>query len=208
MKNDFNVVLSSSGFNDINNFVSDENRQLFARIANGKKVMVLANAAPSTSGNYVARENVAENFKKVGAVQADIIDLDNTNLGLMDNYDIIYGLGGDPGLLIELVNKTDFKKYFVNFLKHGVYIGESAGSMIMADDLSWVYYVKKGSKPKYDIVLDTYKGLGLTKKLIFPHVNKEGEEMMNRAKQYEIDNGVSLTRLQDGEYITELVKYV
>jgi len=205
MKNNFNIVLSSSGYNDINNFVSEKSKKLFAQIARNKKIMILANAAPVNSGNYVARENVAENFKKAGATQADIIDLDNKNMELMDGYDVIYGLGGDPALLIELVNKTDFKKHFIDFLKKGIYIGESAGSMIMADDLKWVYYVKKGSKPKYNITLDTYKGLGLTKKLIFPHVNKEGEQMLARAQQYESENGVSFTRLNDGEYITELV---
>src|SRR5574344_1082277 len=128
MKNDFNIVLSSSGYNDINNFVSEKSKKLFAQIAKNKKIMILANAAPANSVNYVARKNVAENFIKAGATQADIIDLDDKNMDLIVDYDVIYGLGGDPAFLIELVNKTDFKKHFINFLKSGIYIGESAGS--------------------------------------------------------------------------------
>lgn len=205
MKNVFNVVLSSSGFNDINNFVSDESRNLFAQIALDKRVMILANAAPITNGNYIARENVAENFKKIGASQVDIIDLDNSNLDVINNYDVIYGLGGDPTYLIELVNNTNFKKYLLSFLCKGIYIGESVGSMILANDLKWAYEIKKGTKPKYDIILDTYKGLGLTDTIILPHFNKISEEIKDKARKFEQENGISFTRLNDGEYALELV---
>lgn len=203
--NKFNIVLTSSGFNDINNYVSDEMKELFTTIAKGKKVMILANAAPEGTGNYIARENVKNNFLSIGATSADIIDIDNSNLKIINQYDIIYGLGGDPQYLIELNQRTKFKEALIDFLNHGIYIGESAGSMILCDNLKWTYIIKKGSKPKYDIELESYDGLALTDYRILPHANKLSNEIKKKTIKFEKENNIKITNLKDGDYI--LVNY-
>ena len=53
-----NIIVTSGGFNIINNYVSEENIEYFKKISFGKKVLIIANAAPIGSGNYVAREDV------------------------------------------------------------------------------------------------------------------------------------------------------
>ena len=199
--NNFNIILTSSGFNDINNYVSDEIKELFTAIATGKKVRSLANAAPEGTGNYIARENVKNNFLSIGATTADIIDINNSNLKIINNYDIIYGLGGDPQYLIELNQETKFKNALIKFLNHGIYIGESAGSMILCDNLKWTYTIKKGSKPKYDIELDSYDGLALTDYRILPHANKLSNEIKEKTRKFEKENNIKITKLKDGEYI-------
>lgn len=199
----FNIILTSSGFNDVNNYVSEEMRELYNEIAKNKKVLILANAAPEGSGNFIARENVMDNFKKAGASKVSILDADESNINTVLDYDIIYGLGGDPRYLIELNQFSDFKNTLVEFLKQGVYIGESAGTMILCDDLQWVYFLKKGTKKKYDIELETYEGLNLTKHKVFPHWNKLSDELKEKTLKYEKDNKVELTKLNDGEYILE-----
>lgn len=201
MKRTFNIVLTSSGFNDLFNEVSTENIELFTNIAKNKKVMILANAAPKESGNYPAREKVRQNFFNVGAKQVDIIEIIDSNIQIILDYDVIYGIGGDPSYLIGLVNNTRFKEVLIKFLKTGVYIGESAGSMILCDDLEWAYVVKKGTKPKYDIKLETYKGLGLTDYKIFPHWNKVSETLKEKVTKYEKDNSTTITKLNDGDII-------
>lgn len=198
MKN--NIILTSSGFNNVNNFVSEKMKQLFRELAKGKKVMILANAAPEGTGNYNARANVKENFLEVGASQVDIIDLNAENLPLMLSYDIVYGLGGDPTYLIELNTHPKFKETMVKFLKTGIYIGESAGSMILCDDLKWAYIIKKGTKPKYDVQLDTYRGLNLTDHKVFPHWNKLSQEIKTKTEVYEKEHKVKFLKLNDGEY--------
>ena len=65
---------------------------LFKEISENKKVMILANAAPAGSRNYKSRENVIENLINVRAKQVDIVDLDNSNLDLILDYDVIYAL--------------------------------------------------------------------------------------------------------------------
>ena len=196
-----NIFVTSGGFNTVNNYVSDENIELFKNIANGKKVLIIANAAPSESGNYIARENVKENFLNVGAIKVDIVDLNKDNINIMLNYDIIYGLGGNVTYLIELNRETSFKETLIKFLEKGIYIGESAGSMILSKDLKYIYDIKKGTKPKYDVKLDSYAGLGLIDIYIFPHFQREREIMHKKTIDYETNNNTKITRLNDGEII-------
>jgi len=197
----FNILITSGGFNDINNYISDSNKELFIRISKGKKVLILANAAPEGTGNYIARENVKNNFINAGALVADVVDINNSNVGEIEKYDIVYGLGGDPTYLIELNNQTNLKEILLKFLEKGIYIGESAGSIILCDDAKYIYIIKKGTKPKYDVELDTYKGLNLTHYKIFPHYNKANEEMKEKIKLYENKYNEKITRLNDGDII-------
>lgn len=196
-----NIIVTSGGFNTINNYVSDDNIEFFKKISNGKKVLIVANAAPEGSGNYVARENVKDNFLNSGASQVDIVDLNKDNINMMLNYDIIYGLGGNLTHLIELNNTTSFKEILIKFLEKGIYIGESAGSMILADDVKYAYDIKRGTKPKYDVELESYAGLGLIDIYIYPHFQKADETMKTKTSDYEINNNIKITRLNDGEII-------
>lgn len=197
-----NIIVTSGGFNSINNYVSEENVELFKQIANGKKVLIIANAAPEGSGNYIARENVKENFLNVGATKADVVDLNSDNLNVILDYDVIYGLGGNLTYLIDLAQLPSFKDLLTKFLEHGTYIGESAGSMILSDDVKYAYDIKKGTKPKYDVDLPSYAGLGLIDIYIYPHFQKANEEMQIKTVNYESSNGIKITRLNDGDIIT------
>ena len=197
-----NILVTSGGFNTVNNYVSEENKELFKTIANGKKVLVIANAAPEGTGNYVARENVRDNFLNVGASKADIVDLNGDNVGMILDYDIIYVLGGNLTHLIELVNKTPFKELVIKFLENDIYIGESAGSMILADDVKFAYDIKKGTKAKYDVNLETYAGLGLIDLYIYPHFQKANETMQEKTSEYERTHGIKICRLNDGDIIS------
>ena len=196
-----NIIITSGGFNSVNNFVSEDNIKLFKEISNGKKVIVIANAAPEGTGNYIARENVKENFLSVGATIVDVVDIDINNINSILDYDVIYCLGGNVTHLIELNRITNFKEIIIKFLKKGTYIGESAGSMILSDNLKWIYDIKKGTKPKYDVILDSYDGLGLTDLYIYPHYQKTDEAMKQKINDYEINNNIKITRLNDGEII-------
>ena len=204
--NKYNLILTSSGFNDINNYVPEDIKNVYKEISKDKKVMILANAAPIGDGNYNARECVKNNFLSIGAKTSDIVDIDSSNIESILNYDIIYGLGGNPTHLIELCNNLPFREYMIKFLKNGIYIGESAGTIILCDDLKWLYVVKKGSKPKYDVELDSYKGLNLSNTKVMPHYNRISESIKTKMDLYEKENDISITKLNDGDYILEYYK--
>ena len=196
-----NLLVTSAGFNSINNYVSEDNIELFKKISNGKKVVIVANAAPPESGNYIARENVKENFLKVGATKVDIVDLNKDNVSTILDYDVIYGLGGNVTHLINLINNTNYKELLIEFLKKGVYIGESAGSIILSRNVKWYYDIQKGTKPKYDVILDSYDGIGLIDINVFPHYQRLDKERQDKITKYEFDNNIKITRLNDGEII-------
>lgn len=198
---DSNIILTSGGFNDLFNFVSEDNVKLFKKISNGKKVLIISNAAPEGTGNYPSIEKIKQNFLSIGAVRVDSAEITNSNTQVLMDYDVIYGAGGDPFYLIELVNKTNFKEHLLKFLENGIYIGESAGSIILCENLEWLYTLKKGTKPKYDIKLETYRGLGITGYKVFPHWNKSSEEMKEKTDRYEEENDTEISRLSDGEVI-------
>lgn len=196
-----NIIVTSGGFNTINNYVSEDNIKLFNEISCNKKVMIWANAAPEGTGNFIARENVKENFIKAGAKQADIIDLNNSNLDLILDYNVIYILGGNTTPLIELNKNPKLKANILKFLENGIIIGESAGSIFLQKDAKYYYDIKKGTKPKYDVELNTYECLGLIDLLVYPHFQKANETMQNRINEYEKEHNVQITRLKDGEII-------
>ncbi len=195
------IIVTSSGFNTINNYVSEENIKLFKKISNNKKVMIISNAAPEGTGNFKARENVKENFINAGAIHVDIIDLNNSNLDLILDYNIIYILGGNTTPLIELNNNPKLKANLMKFLEGGIIIGESAGSIFLQKNAKYYYDIKKGTKPKYDIELDTYECLGLIDLFIYPHFQKANETMQNRINEYEKEHNVKITRLKDGDIV-------
>ena len=147
-----NIILTANGFNN-NGKRSEKIEKLFEEISREKKVLLIGNAAKTTNIN--SRKDVKDNFEKIGAKQVELLDINQSNLERILEFDVIYVIGGDPGELIELNNTSKFKDYIIEFLKKGIYIGESAGSIIMGEDCKWVYDIKKGTKPKYDKVLKT-----------------------------------------------------
>ena len=51
-------------------------------------------------------------------------------------YDAIYFCGGDTSYLLKRINETGFNEILKNYIKNGgIYIGVSAGSIIMANNL-------------------------------------------------------------------------
>ena len=203
MKN-FNLILTSNGF--INTSPrSQEIDTLFKKVAENKKVLLIVNAT-KTGSNTVSRQDVKVNFENVGASVVDTIEVDSKNLHTIFEYDVIYGMGGNVKPLLEDLQACNFRDNLIKFLKKGIYIGESAGSIILADDVKWLYDIKKGTKPKYDVVLNSYKGLGLTTKNIFPHFNAISEELKEKTRFYEKQNNIKITPLNDGEFILEYIK--
>ena len=61
---------------------------------------------------------------------------DALNVGISDEYDVVYLCGGDPHYLLRRIHEAHFDKELESFIEHeGVVVGVSAGSMIFADDM-------------------------------------------------------------------------
>lgn len=193
------ILLTSNGFHN-DSARSKEIDELFEKIARDKNVVIILNATKEGS-NVQNINDVKENFEKVGAITADLLMIDSKNVEEIFNYDVIYAMGGDPRLLLDDYWECDFKKHLVKFLEKGIYIGESAGSMVLCDNLKWVWDIKKGTKPKYNILPKTFEGLNLVEERIYPHYNKISKEQKRKTDEYEKEYNIKITRLNDAEFI-------
>lgn len=106
------------------------------------------------------------NLRWVVANLSDVVDnfggeLELVNLLALDiktieerimKHDVIFVVGGHTDYLMSVFNKTGFAKLLPKLLKSKIYVGSSAGSMIMCKRLSKNAYLKLyGQKEDYGI---------------------------------------------------------
>lgn len=194
-----NIILTSNGFNNETNR-SKKIDKMFEQVSKGKDVVIILNATKGGS-NVQNIEGIKSNFEKVGARKVELLTINNENQSEIFKYDIIYTMEGDPRILLDDFYEYNFKIYLMKFLEKGIYIGESAGAMILCNNLKWVWDIKKGTKPKYDILPKTFEGLNLINEKIYPHYNKINEEQKIKTEKYEKENNMEITKLCDGEFI-------
>ena len=196
-----NILLTSNGFHNETKR-SKEIDKAFEEVARNKSVAIILNATKEGS-NVKNIKAVKANFEKIGAQVVDLITINTENITDIFKYDVIYTMGGDPRILLDDFWECNFKQYLIKFLEKGIYIGESAGSMVLCDNLKWVWDIKKGTKPKYDILPKTFEGLNLVKERIYPHHNTISEEQKTKIDNYEKQYKIKITRIDDGEFIWE-----
>ena len=161
-----------------------------------KSVIVIDNGTFDTRNRENRKANV-EKFEEYGAKKVDLITINDTNTNCILSYDVCYMMGGSIANLLELVQITNIRDILVKFLEDGLYIGESAGSIILDCDVKWYFDLKRGTKPKYDRIFKSYQALGLIAKHIYPHANQEPDEKMKKI----IDDPEKVELLEDGEYL-------
>lgn len=166
----------------------------------GKRALVITNAT-STGHNQRA---IAPTMEKLTLAGADVTEvmLDKSNTEIIDSAQLIYVVGGDVSPLLELVFETDFQSKVAAFLdRGGIYIGESAGSIIMGKNAKWYYDIKKNTHERYSLPQKSYKCLGFTDYCIYPHFDKAPETQVREVLEYEVSHGIKITRLKDGEFV-------
>ena len=192
------LVLSSGGYLDGQR--GERCDEVIERASRGKRVLLVSNAT-LTGSNTKGVPILLENFSKIAKSVTEVA-LDETNISKLKNFDTIYITGGDLTPFLELISRCDLADAFRAFLENGgTIIGESAGSMIFGKDLKWTYDIKKGTKPKYDVILPSYSGLGFVDINIFPHWNKASEEMKAKVSAYENEHNIKITKMCDGDFV-------
>lgn len=84
------------------------------------------------------------------------------------NQDVMFVVGGNTDYLMHVFNKTGFSKMLPKLLETKVYVGSSAGSMIIGKRVSAEAYLRiYGEHDDYDIK----EYLGLVDLAIKPHLN-------------------------------------
>ena len=192
------LVLTSGGYLDGQR--GRECDEIIEELVKGKKVLLVDNAT-LTGSNVAGLPILIENFKQI-ANSISQLSLNEHNLDLINEYDVLYITGGDLLPFLQLIQNCNLAKVFVSYFKSGgCIIGESVGSMIFGKDLKWVYDIKRGTKPKYDIELQSYKGLGLVDINFFPHWNKVGNDIKKKVTDYEKQHNIIITRVEDNQFL-------
>lgn len=87
--------------------------------------------------------------------------------GAFDNADILYFTGGNTFFLIDQIRKTGVDKLIKQHVESGkLYVGESGGAIICADELS---YIKPMDEVPGDFSQADYLGLNLIDFYVVPH---------------------------------------
>ncbi|MEM7618820.1 MAG: Type 1 glutamine amidotransferase-like domain-containing protein [Pseudomonadota bacterium] len=86
----------------------------------------------------------------------------------IQDIDIIYCTGGNTYVLLEWMKKTNFKSTLDSFFERGgIYIGSSAGSIVIGPDIEFVGDIDDRSKSD----ITDLSGLGYIHFYILPHMN-------------------------------------
>lgn len=92
----------------------------------------------------------------------------------LKDVEVIYVEGGETYYLLDQVRKSGFDQVLMELLKKGViYIGTSAGSIIMGEDID---VARSYDKPSLAPDLKSYQGLGLVDLVIVAHADRKEEE--------------------------------
>lgn len=156
------------------NLVSDFEK-LIGKSIKGLKVAFIPDAADGTPPENDTSWVAEERQELIDWYDWDVTDfllkdLNKGDLQALFDFDVIYVNGGFSGYLAQMMKKSGFDELLPELLEKGiVYVGSSAGSMVMSDiqdASSW--YVNEPEPEAIDI-----PGLGYIDFQIYPHVKDE-----------------------------------
>ncbi len=87
------------------------------------------------------------------------------------DFDVMYMCGGNTYFLMKCIREANFDKIIKKFLDAGkVYVGNSAGSIVMGPDIEIAKIGKSGDKNVYGVTDST--GMNFVDVAIHPHVDE------------------------------------
>ncbi|AIC94444.1 Type 1 glutamine amidotransferase-like domain-containing protein [Shouchella lehensis] len=159
-----NMFLASSFADVVHLF-----REFIKEDPSGKVVTFIPTAsAPELITHYVDSAKVA--FKQLG-ITVDILDISHAPATeikkKLSKNDYIYVSGGNTFYLLQELLKTGSDKLIIEQMKKGkLYIGESAGSIIMSPNIEYVAFMDNKSKAP---TLANFTGLDQIQQYPIPH---------------------------------------
>lgn len=192
-----NVLLTSCGvINEElkNKFYSTVSKDRIGNI----KVLYITTASDGEDGDKSWMDVEYNTILDLGIKKENIIEYKIGNKVNLDDYDIIYMMGGNTFYLLDTIRKYNFDKDIISFLEKGkLYIGSSAGSVIMGKSIETSLGYDENSVDMKD-----FTGLGFVDGLVIPHSGRK-EDFINELKNKTSDK---LYTLYDGDGILINIK--
>ena len=185
-----NIVLTSCGIRN------EDFKNRFYEIVSkdelkNKKVLYITTAIDGEKDNN--KSWVCEEYKTIldlGISEENITEYKIGNNINIDDFDIIYMMGGNTIYLLDMIRKYNFGEVIKDFINKGkIYIGSSAGSQILGSTIE----LNKIYEDNFVNMTD-FTGLCIIDKEIVPHTNRKEDLIKNVNK----DN---LILLYDGDGI-------
>lgn len=122
---------------------------------------------------------------KYGLKKKNIYDANITkkiNAKKFKDIDLFFSCGGNTFYIIDRIRKTGFDKWIKDFVrKNGIYVGASAGSIIVHKTIELAGWGKE--RDLNEIKLQKLGGLNLTNIAILPHYKKRAEREVEEFKK-------------------------
>lgn len=186
------IFLTSTGLSS--ELVTERFKGLFSDYKN-HAVAIVTTATEEKENNKYA-QLAKKQFSEIGFLHIDFIDLETEPDKDFTEYDIIYVCGGNTFKLLKFAREANFKSSIENLLKrNGVYIGVSAGSIIVGPSIEIAGEV---AADKNEIGLEDLTGFGITNLIVLPHYSPEIEE---ETKVFEAKYGVAVERLSNSQAV-------
>ena len=169
------IVLTSCGV--IDEKLKNEFKGLFNKSMEDLKMLYIPLAADVEEGNKSWVNKEFETILNLGITKENILEYRmNYELDIND-FDLIYMLGGNTYYLLSEIRKSGFDKKIEEALNRGVvYVGSSAGSIIMGNTIA-----TSRDENKY---IEDLTGLKYLNGIIIPHANKRKEYIDEQIKKY------------------------
>ena len=185
-----NLILTSCGIRN------DDFKDRFYRLISKEdlynaKLLYITTAVDGEPGDNSSW--VKEEYKTIldlGFNESNITEYKIGNEINIDDYDIIYMMGGNTIYLLDMVRKYNFGEVIKSALEKGIiYIGSSAGSQIIGTTIELCSIYEDNF-----VNMTDFTALGIVNGEVVPHANKKKELLKNI-------NGEDLILLYDGDGI-------
>ncbi len=186
------ILLTSTGLYSPNVFNGFKN---ILEVKDFKKAVIITTASSEKKGNKYIQSAVLE-LKSAGIDVVDFYDFEDDGPKDLSSYDVIYVGGGNTFRLLKFARDVNFNKS-IDFLlrKGGVYIGVSAGSLIVGPSIQIANEVHPD---KNEVGMTDFTGFNTVEIIIFPHYSLDLEEEI---KSFEERNNVTIDRIDNSQAI-------
>lgn len=189
------LLLTSDGFTNPN--IGKRFLELVGKNSKDIKVLFIPTASRGEDEMSYVYESEKE-LIDLGILKENIIWAKDLSEANTNDMDVMYVCGGNTFYLLSEIRKTGFDKKIIDFVNSGkVYIGVSAGSIIMCPDIS----ISAPFDPN-DVGLQDTTGLKMINKVITPHYQRKEKEVIDEIEKKL--NWDVIIRLNDGQAVEVL----
>ena len=161
-------------------------------------------AALVVTADHIYKENnyhvprCIQELESIG-LTVDLFDLDKQDALLLNNYDVVEFIGGNPYYLLDAIRTQNCSSVLQYLAKEKVLIGWSAAAFVFGPTLA----LADQYTPEMNFLkLTDLTGLTLTQCMVLPHYSKflqKFDHFEERCSEFEARHGISVLRLNDGD---------